>query len=167
MQRHNLCLLTHHQQLVLHWHGMLRCVVQILHACVQLHLQWWTHAASVPAEACMPAVSHFLCCRTSRAADSCCNCVGMHAISNSFVLLQNFPNAINTPSFPDSVLRPGHTYQNVCIWRFKTLPRQGRTQRLFVGLGVVLILVAAIAFYTQYYNVNSRYRLRAPCYDKT
>ncbi|KAL0030465.1 hypothetical protein WJX79_007594 [Trebouxia sp. C0005] len=79
---------------------------------------------------------------------------------------QNFPNAINTPSFPDSVLRPGHTYQNVCVWRFGTLPKQNRTQRLLMGLGVVLILVAAIAFYTQYYNVNSRYRLRAPRYGK-
>lgn len=93
--------------------------------------------------------------------------VGYPQFGGFAVETQNFPNAINTASFPDSILRPGHTYQNICIWRFKTLPRQGRTQRLLVGLGVVLILVAAITFYTQYYNVNSRYRLRAPRYGKT
>ena len=33
-------------------------------------------------------------------------------------LLQDFPNAINTPNFPNSVLQPGDTYRNVVVWRF-------------------------------------------------
>lgn len=80
--------------------------------------------------------------------------------------LQNFPNAINTASFPDSVLRPGHTYQNLCVWRFKTLPQQNRTQRLCIGLVVVLVFVAAILCYMQNYSVNPRSRWRLPRYSK-
>lgn len=79
---------------------------------------------------------------------------------------QNFPNAINTDSFPDSVLRPGHTYQNLCVWRFKTSPQQSRTQRLFIGLAVVLVFAVAISCYMQSYSVNSRGRWRLPRYSK-
>jgi len=53
------------------WHA--QCIVQVLHACMHAcmlmsydDVQWWTHAATVPTEACMPAVTHLLCCRTSQ-----------------------------------------------------------------------------------------------------
>ena len=151
---------------------MCRVRTACMHACLCafITLQWWPHAASVPAEAYMPLVTHLFCFVAELPKCHqhflCFVAELPKCHRHSVCLLQNFPNAINTPSFPDSVLRPGHTYQNLCIWRFKTQPRQNRTQRLFMGLGVVLILVAAIAFYTQYYNVNSRYRLRAPRYGK-
>lgn len=32
---------------------------------------------------------------------------------------QNFPDAPNRPSFPDSILRPGQTYRTTTIWRFR------------------------------------------------
>lgn len=78
---------------------------------------------------------------------------------------QNFPNAINTPTFPESVLRPGNMYQNICIWRFKTLPKQNRVHRLLLGLGLVVAAVAAVAAYMQYHG-TARYRWRMPRYSK-
>jgi aldose 1-epimerase len=32
---------------------------------------------------------------------------------------QNFPDAPNQPTFPDSILRPGQTYRATTIWRFR------------------------------------------------
>ena len=82
------------------------------------------------------------------------------------VLLQNFPNAVNTAAFPDSVLRPGHTYQNICIWRLGTLPKENRLQKLLMGLGLILGLAAAVAAYMRYCNTGSRHRWRGPYYSK-
>jgi aldose 1-epimerase len=31
---------------------------------------------------------------------------------------QHFPDSINHPEFPDTVLRPGNRYHEVCVWRF-------------------------------------------------
>jgi len=33
---------------------------------------------------------------------------------------QNFPDAVNKPSFPKSVWRPGETYKTTTIYRFAT-----------------------------------------------
>src|SRR5205814_1983579 len=33
---------------------------------------------------------------------------------------QIYPNSINTPGFPDAVLRPGQTYRHVCVYAFAT-----------------------------------------------
>lgn len=34
---------------------------------------------------------------------------------------QNFPDAPNQPSFPNSILRPGETYAQTTVWRFRSL----------------------------------------------
>lgn len=83
------------------------------------------------------------------------------------VLLQNFPNAINTAAFPESVLRPGHTYQNICVWRFGTMPAQTRMHKLVMGLGVVLALAAALTAYMRFTQTGSRHRWRSPNDPKT
>lgn len=74
------------------------------------------------------------------------------------VLLQNFPNAINTAAFPDSVLKPGHKYQNTCVWRFGTVPAQTRMRKLVMGLGLVLALAAVVTAYRQCTGSGSRHR---------
>src|SRR5262249_31622629 len=33
---------------------------------------------------------------------------------------QIYPNSINTPGFPEAVLRPGQTYRHVCVYAFST-----------------------------------------------
>lgn len=81
-------------------------------------------------------------------------------------LVQNFPNAINTAAFPDSVLRPGHTYQNICVWRLGTLPRQNRVQKLLMGLGLILAIAASVAGYMRYHGTTTRHRWRGPYYTK-
>ena len=35
--------------------------------------------------------------------------------------VQDFPDAINIPSFPSMVLRPGQTYTNIAVWRFSNV----------------------------------------------
>ena len=83
------------------------------------------------------------------------------------LLMQNFPNAINTAAFPDSVVKPGHTYQNLCVWRFGTVPAQTRMHKLVMGLGVVLALTAAVTAYMRFTGTGSRHRWRGPNYSKT
>lgn len=89
-----------------------------------------------------------------------------HALHHKLCLLQNFPNAINTPAFPDSVLRPGHTYQNVCIWRFKTLPAANRLHRLLVGLAVLGAAASAVVVYMHYHK-SARHRWQVLQHGKT
>ncbi|KAL3151876.1 hypothetical protein ABBQ38_012837 [Trebouxia sp. C0009 RCD-2024] len=79
---------------------------------------------------------------------------------------QNFPNAINTAAFPDSVLRPGHVYQNVCVWRFGTLPTPTRLRKLIMGLGLVLALAAAVTACMRYIGTGSRHRWHGSSYAK-
>lgn len=82
--------------------------------------------------------------------------------------LQNFPNAINTVSFPNSVLKPGRTYTNVCVWRFKTvpgggiLPHSARLSRLLLGLGLVLLLAAGLGAYRQLHHSTARRTWQVP-----
>ena len=33
---------------------------------------------------------------------------------------QNFPNAVNTPNFPDAILKAGQEYNSVTIYKFST-----------------------------------------------
>jgi aldose 1-epimerase len=33
---------------------------------------------------------------------------------------QIFPNSVNTPGFPNAILRPGQTYRHVCVYAFST-----------------------------------------------
>lgn len=80
------------------------------------------------------------------------------------VLLQNFPNAINTAAFPDSVLKPGHTYQNICIWRLGIVPVRNRLHKLIMGLGLVLALAAAVTAYMRYTGAGSRHRWHGSSY---
>jgi aldose 1-epimerase len=34
---------------------------------------------------------------------------------------QHFPNSINIPHFPNTVLRPGETYRQTTVYRFSTI----------------------------------------------
>lgn len=88
------------------------------------------------------------------------------AFLQSTFVVQNFPNAINTAAFPDSMLKPGHRYQNICVWRFGTVPAHSRMRKLFMGLGVVLALAAAVTAYVRFANTGSRHQWRGPSYSK-
>ena len=86
--------------------------------------------------------------------------------------LQNFPNAINTANFPNSVLKPGRTYTNVCVWRFKAvpggaaLPHSARLNRLLLGLGLLLLLAAGLGTYRQLYHSSARRTWQVPNWSR-
>ncbi len=69
--------------------------------------QWWTHAATVPAEACMPSVTHLLCCRTSQMPSTL-----QASLTASCGL------ATHTKMFASGDLRPcpGRAEHKGCLW---------------------------------------------------
>ena len=50
----------------------------------------------------------------------CLQAIGRSQYLTGLCMRQVFPNSINTPAFPQCVLRPQMRYQATVIWRFYT-----------------------------------------------